>query len=548
MSDQPNTPEVVFRVIGGTPDKKAPTPVPASSIPEDPFRNHYVEWGILEPPHSLAHLATLPEYSDLLPTVLDVWTALVARVGYSLKRWKPPGADVEPDVPQAELDVERARAEELVASLSRYGWQKLRERSWTDRLTTAGRYFEVVRDPTRKSETPGMVGGLPIVFEHLPSVEMRICSFELAPRRMPLWRRSLDGSWILGYRIDYVRRYVRDLGNGLKVWYKQYGDQRELHKTTGRWLETDREIEIARAEGMLATEIVHDADYSTRTPYGVSKLVPLSLDIVGNREAAEANYNLLHNGLRVPFLLLVSGGLVSDESIKRMESRLEEKVGQTNWHGPVVLDAQSASGGGDPLAMGGSAGGGSTKMDVVKLREVFDNDAMFLNYIARNDARILHRFRVPPLLVGETASQYNYATAFASLQMFEDQVARIARDEDDALLNERLFPEHGIKHWVVQSRSIPIADYGEIAKLLEVGNAGAAVSPNEFRLVLSSLLRIDLPPKPGAEYDMPVKLQELLAAAKSKTTEQAQETADTDRKSTRLNSSHLKLSRMPSSA
>ena len=111
--------------------------------------------------------------------------------------------------------------------------------------------------------------------------------------------------------------------------------------------------------------------------------------------------------------------------------------------------------------------------------------------------------------------------------MFEDQVARIARDEDDALLNERLFPEHGIKHWVVQSRSIPIADYGEIAKLLEVGNAGAAVSPNEFRQVLSSLLRIDLPPKTGEEYDTPVKLQELLAAAKVATSEQTQATAET---------------------
>lgn len=508
------------------------------ALPEDPFQFAYERHDVIAPPYDLDWLAILPEYNDTLVPVIDGFCSIVERTGWGLERAIPPGHSKAPDdVSDEELEEERAAAEELLGGLSVLGPDEMRTRSRIDKLLLGGRAFEVARGNSatpdgEEADPPALASaqplneamGLPILMEPMPGTEMRITRVvkdadgRPAQARRVMWRRQRDGSWRKQYRWDHFRRYVQLQARNEVRWFKEFGDPREYDKFTGDII-PEHEVDAARTAGRVATEIIYDRYYwASRTPYGISPFIGNLLNITGTRKAAEVNWNLFENGLHIPLLLLIAGGQLTKDALEKLDELMEEHAGTDNWHKILTLEA-APFGATSSDALDEKARN-PISMDVHPLKHLFENDALFQDYIKNGDDKVRRVLRMPPIFTGETRDQYTFATAVASLIVFEMTVARQARAETDRLINDHFFPEHGIQHWVVRSKPVEITDPDQMAKLIEAATTAGAVTPDEVRTILQKLIAVDLGPSEADWGETPIEVQKMASGSDGKAAEE----------------------------
>lgn len=508
MADENRTEQVLRSTLYTAQRADLPS-VQSSDTSDDPFNGLYKGRGkVLAPPYDVEALTALPERSDMLGQVLDAFSTVVERMGYTLERVTPPGADEPPEVGDEELEDERARAEELMEGLSGDGLSETLARARWDKILTGMRYFEVVRalpDAMPAGAEPHH-GMLPVIMEHVPASTMRLTQPDETPVKVRRWRRTRTGDWEPVFQWKRCRRYVQMVG-GNATWFKELGDPRFMHRDTGEWV-TEEEASVLAEQGLLATEIIYDRYYSSRTAYGMGLFIGTSIDIGVNRKIDETNWLLFENGLHVPMIALVSGGMLTSESKERLGEKMAEMAGSDNWHKVLVLEAVPAESA-DPMDPSST---NSVRIELKPGKQFSSDDSLHQDLKKANDDKIRQRLRLPPILIGATPD-YNFATAFASLLMFEVMVAWPARRESDRLFNEILFPEHNIRHHRVKSRGVKIADFAEIATIVNAATEAGAMSPNEIRSVLGDLLDLELPPIDEEWASKPIKVTEAETAA-----------------------------------
>src|SRR5690606_31692558 len=178
-----------------------------------------------------------------------------------------------------------------------------------------------------------------------------------------------------------------------RVFFKSLGDPRVVSRRTGQIFDSVEALLEADPSDGPATELLHFAIHSPRSPYGVPRWVGTLLSVLGSRQMEEVNYLYFENKSVPPLALLVSGGRLSEASIPRIERFIEENLkGKANFHKMLILEAEG----------GGTGDQARAKIELRSLTDAQQQDALFQVYDERNIDKVGSAFRLPKLLRGES--------------------------------------------------------------------------------------------------------------------------------------------------
>jgi PBSX family phage portal protein len=468
--------------------------------------------GALQPPYDPEALCLLFEHSNALRQNVDAYATNIDGFGHRLD----PAIDFDADDADRRIaecihlerlhagvvgaldpspDEVKERRRELVA-LARaerahlatffescafdQSFVELRRRTRQDLEVTGNAYWEVLRDG--RGEIARLV--------HVPAHAMRLLPLDPEPVAVEEMRRVSPVSIERVSAPRRLRRYVQ-VQYGRRVFFRQLGDPRAVSGSTGEVFASAEELQRARAGEAPATEILHFAIHSPRSPYGVPRWIGTLLAVLGSRQAEEVNYSYFENKSVPPLALLVSGGRLSEASVPRIERFIEENLkGKANFHKVLILEAE-----------GGATAGADASRAKIELRPLTDaqqSDALFLAYDERNIDKVGTAFRLPRLLRGDSRD-FNRSVADAQLRFAEDQVFQPERDEFDDVINRRILGDLGIRFWRFRSQTPVTRDPERMTEMVEKLVRVGVLTPEEGRLLASDIFNREFA-KLGADW------------------------------------------------
>jgi PBSX family phage portal protein len=504
--------EVVKNKLAGTgddievskrfgPQEQAAEPGKSNSMPEDPWSAMAAEGKIVEAPFDLLTLAMLPEHSSELGQCIDAMVANIDLLGHrqiSRVKLDDPSIPVE-DAVRKEVLAERAWLANFFEYCTQESFSEFRERLRKDLEATGNGYFEVIRDLKGQIQQ----------FQHIPSYQMRLTKMddEAVECERSILKLMPDGSVVLDKVKEWrrFRRYCQ--GRALarrsgfqsvgtkRRWFKSFGDPRDINRDNG---ESGTEAKPVPAD-KRASEVVHLAIYCPRSPYGMPRFIGNLLSIYGDRAAEEINYTTFRNNNIPSMMILVSGGQLTDGSIKRLESFVESQIqGSDNRSKFVIVEAEADSEEGEDA--------GQLRLTVERMTKDQHNDALFQQYSKNNQDKIRRAFRLPPLLVGR-ADDYTRTTAETSRKLADEQVFSPERDKFDALFNRIIYPVMGVRYHKFKSNTPNTTDNESLVKILSGSEKTGGMTPRIARAMLEDILSKDLPEfPPDFPADVPFSL------------------------------------------
>lgn len=509
MAD-PSSGKVRARVIGLTDVAKAIGSGPtagSNQLELDSEHQAFVERGALEPPYSPEALCRLFENSNALRPNIDSYATNIDGFGYRLEpvfnldsedgrrrlataaRMRArkgaggpaPGSDNFGENGAPELTADQIRealgtvADEMLAErqqLDRFFENCCLDRSFvkTRRMTRqdleimGNAYWEVIRnargDIAQLAYLPGFTirllpAGPPVV------ADMKVRSDDLAFEVMKRRKR--------------FRLFIQ-LVDQVVMFFKELGDKRIVSARTGMVFESAAAMREAEGEAAIeATEILHFKVESPASSYGVPRWIGALLAVMGSRQSEEVNFLYFENKSVPPLALLVSGGRLTDESVKRIEDHIETNIkGRQNFHRVLVLEAEPA--------VGAAPGDLSSRMriQIQPLTSAQQSDALFQKYDERNADKVGGSFRLPRLLRGDIRD-FNRSTAMAALNFAEMQVFQPEREDFDWIMNNMLLRDMGVRFWRFVSRSPVTRDPVAMSEIIRnLANANV-LTPEEGR-------------------------------------------------------------------
>ena len=460
--------------------------------------------GALEPPYDPETLCLILEHSNSLRQNVDSYATNIDGFGYRFD----PAIDLEAeDALQKVTDaitLERAAAheagtlapgtpltptaEESVARLNElrqlaraekgkleaffdfccfdHSFVDLRRRTRQDLEVTGNAYWEILRDGK----------GDIARFVHVPSYTVRLMPIDTAPTEVNERIRVSPVTYESVSSRRRLRRYIQIQGTE-RVYFKSFGDPRIVSRSTGQLFAEVATLKAARPDDAPATELLHFAIHSPRSPYGVPRWVGTLLSVLGSRQMEEVNYLYFNNKSVPPLALLVSGGRLSESSVPRIERFIEENLkGKANFHKILILEADGA----------GTGDGGRAKIELHPLTDAQQQDALFQVYDERNIDKVGSSFRLPKLLRGET-KDFNRATAESALRFAEDQVFQPERDEFDYLMNRKVLADLRIRFWRFRSQTPITRDPERMTEMVERLVRVGVLTPEEGRVLAGDI-------------------------------------------------------------
>ena len=458
--------------------------------------------GAIEPPYDPTALCLLVEHSNALRQNLDAYAVNIDGFGHRFE----PAIDFEAEDADARVAdaifLERSAAlergeleesagleptDEEVAARKRelihlarverarlqsffdfccfdHSFVDLRRRTRQDLETTGNAYWEVLRDS--RGEIARLV--------YVPSHTVRLMPLDADPVELE------DRVQVSPVAFDVVparrrlRRYVQMQGTK-RVYFKAFGDPRTISMHTGADFPSVEALRRANPSDGPATELLHFAIHSPRTPYGVPRWVGALLAVLGSRQMEEVNYLYFENKSVPPLALLISGGRLSESSVPRIERFIEENLkGKDNFHKILILEAE------------GGQGENRAKIELRPLTDAQQQDALFQVYDERNIDKVGGAFRLPRLLRGES-KDFNRATAESALRFAEDQVFQPERDEFDYLINRKLLADMGIRFWRFRSQTPVTRDPERMTAIVEKLVRVGVLTPEEGRFLAGDI-------------------------------------------------------------
>ena len=312
---------------------------------------------------------------------------------------------------------------------------------------------------------------------YVPSYTVRLLPLDREPVEVDDRRRISPVAFEPVTTRRRLRRYVQIQGSE-RVYFKSFRDPRVVSRNDGQVHPDIEALRRADASDGLATELVHFAIPSPRSPYGVPRWVGTLLSVMGSRQMEEVNYLYFENKSVPPLALLVSGGRLSEASVPRIERFIEENLkGKANFHKVLILEAEGGSGASDAAR---------TKIELRPLTDAQQQDALFQVYDERNMDKVGSAFRLPKLLRGES-KDFNRATAVSALRFAEDQVFQPERDEFDFLMNRQLLADMGIRFWRFRSQTPVTRDPERMTQMVEKLVRVGVLTPEEGRLLAGDI-------------------------------------------------------------
>lgn len=486
-------------VLGATPAERA------SSVGGEGVGALFGAAGALEPPYDPEALCLLFEHSNSLRQNVDAYATNIDGFGYRLE----PAIDFDADdadrhvgeciylerlaarergdlAADAELEpkpddvrerrrelvqlarAERARLAAFFESCSfDHSFVELRRRTRQDLEVTGNAYWEVLRNA--KGEIARLV--------YVPSFTMRLLPLDAAPVEIEETIRTSPVGLDRVTTQQRMRRYVQ-IQYGRRTYFRHLGDPRVVSRMSGDVFASVEELRAARPGDGPATEILHFAIHSPRSPYGIPRWVGALLAVLGSRQMEEVNYLYFENKSVPSLALLVSGGKLSEASVPRIERFIEENLkGKNSFHKVLILEAEGAASTNDAAR---------AKIELRPLTEAQQHDALFQQYDERNIDKVGGAFRLPRLLRGDSRD-FNRAVADAQLRFAEDQVFQPERDEFDYLINRKLLADMGIRFWRFRSQTPVTRDPERMTDMVEKLVRVGVLTPEEGRGLASDI-------------------------------------------------------------
>lgn len=346
-----------------------------------------------------------------------------------------------------------------------HSFVELRRRTRQDLEITGNAYWEILRNVAgeivKLVYVPAHTVRLLPLDENATEVEEQIRISPIACDKVPIAKR--------------LRRYVQIQG-AKRVYFKSLGDPRFVSAETGRvgFSSMDVHSRVDRP----ATELLHFAIHSPRTPYGIPRWVGTLLSVMGSRQMEEVNYLYFENKSVPPMALLVSGGKLSDASVPRIERFIDENIkGKNNFHKILILEADT---------QGPAQDSGKVKIEIKPLTDAQQNDALFQVYDERNMDKVGGAFRLPRLLRGES-KDFNRSIADTQLRFAEDQVFQPERDEFDYIINRKILAAMGICFWRFRSQTPITRDPERLSNMVEKLVRVGVLTPEEGRMLAADI-------------------------------------------------------------
>jgi PBSX family phage portal protein len=357
----------------------------------------------------------------------------------------------------------------------------LRKRSRQDKEQIGYTFWEILRN--KKGE--------PTTITYVPSFSVRLLPpTDPVEVEMPIKRTPITIDYELIPR--QFRRFVQVIG-GQSMFFKEYGDPRTVSRTTGKSYkdndemqreEGDREIEGAVPE---ATELLYFQIHSSMTPYGIPRWIGTLLEVIGSRQANEVNYAYFDNKSVPPMAIIVSGGRLRADSVKKLEDYVETRIkGSANFHNMLIIEGEPAG----QQSLEGMASG-TMKIEIVPLTDAQQKDALFMQYDEKNMDKVGMAFRLPRLLRGDIRD-FNRGTAESALAFAESQIFAPERIDFDWVINRQILMPLGIRYWEFVSNGVTSRNPIETVDMLKSSVDAGIMTPEEARKILGAAFDTEL--------------------------------------------------------
>ena len=422
----------------------------------DPFESYYGvpedatdELTILQPPYDLNMMAQMSNISNMLRRCVDAYATNIDGFGYQLSKADYiKGLEKEP----VEVQTERQRLKLLFDYCNPdQNITQLRQDLTRDKENVGFSCMEIVRN--RIHEIAELYD--------IPAYSIRLTSKDKDVTSYTEKVRTDDGQFVLIPRNKRFRRIVQYFGVGQKNYFKEFGDPRPISRKTGKVNKNDPQ----------ANEVIIFNNDVTYGNYGVPRYIGSILAIIGNRKAEEVNLLFFDNKTIPPMIVLVSGGQLSEESLKLLKETLEKETkGIDNFHKSIWLEGiphSTSTIEGEKIS--------PMKIDVKPLTQFIQSDATFQKYKSSNEVDIREDFRLPPIFVG-ASDDYTRATANESVKVAENLVFKPERKKFDDIINRKVLSDMQISTLTFESVGPKISDstfvlraLGRNANVLPIG-------------------------------------------------------------------------------
>lgn len=454
---------------------------------DDPFgragqMGGYLSW--ILPPYDMNSLIKLPNESSTLRECIEAMKTNVVGHGWRLEYIGP---DDQEDSAPAKAEAERIK-ERLKFSNDDMPFETLLDHWYADLETTGNAYLEVQRDLSGKISS----------IWHLPAHTIRLTAKDPEPVqvKMPMIR---DGRATTVPVIKRFRRYIQIVG-GKRVYFKEYGDPRTINHETGL---ADDTLPFEQS----ATELIHEVVYSPGSAYGLPRWIGALPAVLGSRQAELTNLDFFQDNAIPALAILVSGGSVSQQTLDHVEQTFSQARGRTSMNRIAVIEAT-----GDQNAASEQGTIPAPRLEIKQLRAESQSDALFLDYQRLNRDGVRSTFRLPPIFLGQ-AEDYSHASAKVSYEVAEGQVFDPARNRIEAILNQKILADVGMKYWVLKFNPAQITDQAELAQAAQVLETMGAMTPNIAIALAAEFFGIKIPPIREAWGDLPFTVVRELVSA-----------------------------------
>lgn len=379
-----------------------------------------------------------------------------------------------------QMRIEKAQIESFFGScVAEESFVSLRQRTREEREVTGNGYWEVLRNLQGKVSQ----------FAYMPCRSMRALK-----KKGPEVEVSQEvRTSLLSFRTEKYRRrfrrYIQRNGDESR-YFKEFGDPTVVSSKTGKSFAKLEQLQKVEPDVAPANEVIHwRVNSLTNTTYGVPRWIGNLLSVLGSRSAEEVNLSYFDNKSVPPLAILVSGGRLGQDSVKRIEDFVETQLkGRGSFHKILVIEAETSIG-----ALGISENAGAMRVEIKMLTDAQLKDGLFLAYDAANMDKVGMGFRLPRLLRGDIRD-FNRASAEAALDFAESQVFVPERNDFDFVMNRFILPSLGIRYWSFRSNGPRLSDaqsWGDmIAKLV---NAGILTPADARELTSKKVLSQELP-------------------------------------------------------
>lgn len=222
-------------------------------------------------------------------------------------------------------------------------------------------------------------------------------------------------------------------------WFKEYGDKRKMDAKTGKFESKDNPVTEPASEVIFFK--------NGNDTYGLPRWVGNILGVMGVRSADYINYDLFDSQGIPPLVIMVSGGILTQDSIDTIEALLKQAKGYQNFNRLLLLEAEASGGSIDDKMV--------PRVAMKSLSEARAEDAMFQKYISSTEEKVRMDFRLPQIYVGRS-SDYNRAVIEHSRIIAEEQVFEPERNIEDEVYNNTIMRELDSKYWAFKSGGPPL--------------------------------------------------------------------------------------------